>query len=147
MDCQVYKTVLHPKMKEFPDKIITVFVLFCTTCREEICSKATVNVKFKNIYQVRNTKPRTVMMWILQKCFKGAPIQQHSPYSSSHIENNRWLFSEGDWARDQTESHHFKNAAAKACFSDCQASNLVILSYLALVLSSLYTSPTLPNHR
>ena len=75
MDCQVYKTVLHPKMKEFPDKIITVFILFCTMCREEIHSKATVNVKFKNIYQVRNTKARTVMMWILQKCFKAAPIQ------------------------------------------------------------------------
>jgi len=26
MDCQVYRTVLHPKMKEFPDESVTVFL-------------------------------------------------------------------------------------------------------------------------
>ena len=46
----MYKTVLHPKMKEFPDESVTVFTV-CTMCRERIRLKATVHVKFKNIYQ------------------------------------------------------------------------------------------------
>ena len=59
----MYKTVLHSKLREFPDESVTVF----TACREEICLKATIHAKFKNIYQARKPKAKTVMMWILQK--------------------------------------------------------------------------------
>ena len=56
-------------MKEFPDESVTVFTV-CTTCREEICLKATVHAKFKNIYQARKPKPKTVRMWILRKLLR-----------------------------------------------------------------------------
>ena len=38
--------------------------------REEICLKATIHAKFKNIYQARKPKAKTVMMWILQKLLR-----------------------------------------------------------------------------
>ena len=41
----MYKTVLHSKMKEFPDESVAVF----TTCREEIRMKATIHVKLKPV--------------------------------------------------------------------------------------------------
>ena len=50
---------------------VKLCLLFCTTCREKICLKVTEgHAKFKNIYQARKPKAKTVIMWILQKLLR-----------------------------------------------------------------------------